>query len=92
MVDDDENVRHLGFWTTPNGDRKGLVDRIHASTLEAINIVKHLDKVVSPSAGVNLFNSLVVSVFRYSVALIPWVRHELGVDTLPAQLDKIGNL
>jgi hypothetical protein len=92
VVDDDEEVRHLGFWTTPNGDWKGMVDRVHASTLEAINIVKHSAKVVSPSAGVTLFNSLAVSVFRYSAALIPWGRHDLGVDTLPAQLDKIGHL
>jgi hypothetical protein len=92
VVDDDEDVRHLGFWTTPNGDWKGMVDRVHVSTLEAINIVKHSAKVVSPSAGVTLFNSLAVSVFRYSAALIPWGRHDLGVDTLPAQLDKIGHL
>jgi ribonuclease HI len=92
VVDDDEEVRHLGFWTTPNGDWKGMVDRVHVSTLEAINIVKHSAKVVSPSAGVTLFNSLAVSVFRYSAALIPWGRHDLGVDTLPAQLDKIGHL
>jgi hypothetical protein len=46
-----------------------MVDRVHASTVEAINIVKHPAKVVSPSAGVNLFNSLAVSVFRYSAAL-----------------------
>ena len=48
VVDDDEDVRHLGFWTTPNGDWKGMVVRVHASTLEAINIVKHSTKVVSP--------------------------------------------
>ena len=92
VVDDEEDVRHLGFWATPNGDWKGMVDRVHASTLEAINIVKHSAKVISPSAGVNLFNSLAVSVFRYSAALIPWGRHDLGVDTLPAQLDKLGHL
>jgi hypothetical protein len=68
------------------------VDRVYASTLEEINIVHHSAKVVSPSAGVNLFNSLAVSVFRYSAALIPWGRHDLGVDTLPAQLDKMGHL
>ncbi len=89
MVDDEEDVRHLGFWATLNGDWKGMVDRVHASTLEAINIVKHSAKVVSPSAGVNLFNSLAVSVFRYSAALIPWGRHDLGVDTLPDQPDKL---
>ncbi len=38
VVDDEEDVRHLGFWTTPNGDWKGMVDRVHASTLEGINI------------------------------------------------------
>jgi hypothetical protein len=31
VVDDDEDVRHLGFWTTPNGDWKGMVDRVHVS-------------------------------------------------------------
>ena len=54
MVDDDEDVRHLGFWTTPNGDWKDMVDRVHESTLEVINIVKHSAKVISPSSGVNL--------------------------------------
>ena len=44
VVDDEEDVRHLGFWATPNGDWKGIVDRVHASTLETINIVKHSDK------------------------------------------------
>ena len=80
VVDDEEDVRHLGFWATPNGDWKGMVDRVHASTLEAINIVKHSAKVVSPSAGVNLFNSLAVSVFRYSAALSQGrlVVHHLG--------------
>ena len=47
MVDDDEDVRHLGFWMTPNSNWKGMVDRVHASTLEAINIVKYLTKVTS---------------------------------------------
>jgi hypothetical protein len=37
-----------------------MVDRVYASTLEAINIVHHSAKVVSPSAGVNFFNSLAV--------------------------------
>jgi hypothetical protein len=60
--------------------------------LSLSKIVKHSAKVVSPSSGVNLFNSLAVSVFRYSAALIPWGRHDLGVDTLPAQLDKLGHL
>ncbi len=59
-------------WVFENGDWKGMVDRVHASTLEGINIVKNSGKVVSPSVGVNLFNSLAVSVFRYSAALIPW--------------------
>ena len=90
--DDEEDVRHLGFWATPNGNWEGMVDRVYASTLEAINIVHHSAKVVRPSAGVNLFNFLAVSVFRYSAALIPWGRHDLGVDTLPAQLDKLGHL
>ncbi len=40
-MDDEEDVRHLGFWATPNDDWKGMVDRVHASTVEAINIVKH---------------------------------------------------
>ena len=40
MVDDDEDVRHLGFWVTPNGNWKVMMDRAHESTLEAINIVK----------------------------------------------------
>ena len=44
VVDDEEDVRHLGFWATPNGDWKGIVDRVHAFTLETINIVKHSDK------------------------------------------------
>ncbi len=62
-MDDEEDVRNLGFWETPNGDWEGMVDRVYASTLEVINIVHHSVKVVSPSAGVNLFNSLAVSVF-----------------------------
>jgi hypothetical protein len=45
VVDDDEDVRHLGFWAPPNGDWKDMVDRVHASTLEVINIVKHSVKV-----------------------------------------------
>ncbi len=28
----------------------------------------------------------------YSAALIPWGRNDLGVDTLPVQLDKLGHL
>ena len=35
---------------------QGMVDRVHVSTVEATNIVKHSAKVVSPSEGVNLFN------------------------------------
>jgi hypothetical protein len=54
VVDDEEDVRHLGFWSTPNGNWEGMVDRVYASTLEAINIVHQSVKVVSPSAGVTL--------------------------------------
>ena len=89
VVGDEEDVRHLGFWATPNGNWEGMVDRAYVSTMEAIQIVHHSTKVVSPSAGANLFNSLAVSVFRHSEVLIPWGRHDLGVDTLPAQLDKL---
>jgi len=92
VVDDEEDVRHLGFWSTPKGGWKSMVDRVHVSTLQTINIVKHSVKVVSPSTEVNLFNSLSVSVFRYSVTLILWARDDLEVDTFPTQLDKLGHL
>jgi hypothetical protein len=65
-----ESCRHLGFWATPNGDMAITKHRVLAKTQEVLGLLTHHP--LETKIAKELFQSMAVSVFRFSVAQVRW--------------------
>jgi hypothetical protein len=71
----EESCRHLGFWSTPNGDMTKTKQRVLAKTREVLGLLTHhpLESKITKE----LFHSMEVSVFRFSAAQVRWSKAKL---------------
>jgi len=70
-----ESCSRLGYWATPNGDMTKTKKRVFAKTREVPGLLTH-----NPSEtkiAKELFQSMAVSVFRFSAAQMRWSQAEL---------------
>ena len=65
-----ESCRHLGFWATPNGDMAITKHRVLAKTKELLGLLTHHP--LETKIAKELFQSMAVSVFRFSAAQMRW--------------------
>jgi hypothetical protein len=70
-----ESCRHLGFWATPNGDMTSTKERVLAKTREVLGLLTHHP--LETKTAKELFQSMAVSVFRFSAAQVLWSQAEL---------------
>jgi hypothetical protein len=70
-----ESCRHLGFWATPNGDMTVTKQRVLTKTEEVLGILSHYP--LEAKTAKELFQSMAVSVFRFSAAQVRWSQTEL---------------
>jgi hypothetical protein len=70
-----ESCRHLGFWTTPNRDMAVTKQRVLTKTEEVLGILTHHP--LEAKTAKELFQSMAVSVFRFSAAQVRWSQTEL---------------
>ena len=70
-----ESCRHLGYWATPNGDMTKTKRRVLAKTREVLGLLTHHP--LETKTAKELFQSMAVSVFRYSAAQERWSQAEL---------------
>jgi hypothetical protein len=70
-----ESCRHLGSWTTPNGNRDVTKHRVLAKTKEVLGLLTHHP--LETKIAKELFPSMAVSVFRFSAAQMRWSQAEL---------------
>jgi len=70
-----ENCRHLGFWATPNGNMAVTKSRVFVKTKEVLGLLTHHP--LETKTGKELFQSMAVSVFRFSAAQVSWSQAEL---------------
>ena len=69
--------RYLGVWGSPTGDMSNTKERIFKKTEEARDLLRHHP--LTPEQAIDLFTSIGVGAFRYSAALVPWTKKELGL-------------
>jgi hypothetical protein len=65
-----QSCRHLGFWATPNGDMAITKHRVLAKTKEVLGLLTHHP--LETKIAKELFQSMAVSVFRFSAAQMRW--------------------
>jgi hypothetical protein len=70
-----ESCRHLGFWATPNGNMAVTNHRVLAKTKEVLGLLTHHP--LETKTSKELFQSMAVSVFRFSAAQVRWSQAEL---------------
>jgi hypothetical protein len=70
-----ESCRHLGYWATPNGDMTKTKQRVFAKTREVLGLLTHHP--LETKIAKELFQSMAVSVFRFSVAQVRWSQAKL---------------
>ncbi len=70
-----ESCRHLGFWATPNGNTADTKKRVLAKTKEVLGLLTHHP--LETKTAKELFQSMTVSVFRFSAAQVRWSQAEL---------------
>jgi hypothetical protein len=70
-----ESCRHLGFWTTPNGNMAVTKHCVLAKTIEVLGLLTHHP--LETKTAKELFQSMSVSVFRFSAAQVRWSQAEL---------------
>jgi hypothetical protein len=70
-----ESCRHLGFWATPNGDMTVTKQRVLTKTEKVLGILTHHP--LEAKTAKELFQSIAVSVFRFSAAQVRWSQTEL---------------
>jgi hypothetical protein len=70
-----ESCRHLGYWATPNGDMAKTKQRVFAKTREVLGLLTHHP--LETKIAKELFQSMAVSVFRFSAAQVRWSQAEL---------------
>jgi hypothetical protein len=70
-----ESCRHLGFWATPNGNMAVTKHRVLAKTKEVLGLLTHHP--LETKTVKELFQSMAVSVFRFSAAQVRWSHAEL---------------
>ena len=70
-----ESCRHLGYWATPNGDMIKTKRRVLAKTREVLGLLTHHP--LETKTAKELFQSMAVSVFRFSAAQVRWSQAEL---------------
>jgi hypothetical protein len=70
-----ESCRHLGFWATPNGNMALTKHRVLAKTKEVLGFLTHHP--LETKTAKELFQSMAVSVFRFSAARVRWIQAEL---------------
>jgi hypothetical protein len=70
-----ESCRHLGFWATPNGNMTVTKHRVLAKTKEVLGLLTHHP--LETKTAKELFQSMAVSVFRFSAAQVQWRQAEL---------------
>ncbi len=63
-----ERCRHLGFWATPNSDMAKTKQRVFTKTREVLGLLTH--HLLESKIAKELFHSMAVSVFRFSVAQV----------------------
>jgi hypothetical protein len=70
-----DSCRHLGYWATPNGDMARTKHRVLTKTREVLELLTHhpLETKIAKA----LFQSMAVSVFRFSAAQVRWSQAEL---------------
>ena len=70
-----DSCRHLGYWATPNGDMAKTKHRVLAKTREVLELLTHHP--LETKTAKELFQSMEVSVFRFSAAQVRWSQAEL---------------
>jgi hypothetical protein len=70
-----DSCRHLGYWATPNGDMAKTKHRVLAKTREVLELLTHHP--LETKTAKELFQSMAVSVFRFSAAQVRWSQAEL---------------
>jgi hypothetical protein len=70
-----ESCRHLGFWATPDGDTTSTKKRVFKKTREVLELLMHHP--LETKTAKELFQSMAVSVFRFSAAQVRWSQAEL---------------
>ncbi len=75
VFQDTESCRHLGYWATPNGDMTGTKGRVLEKTREVLGLLTHHP--LETKTEKELFQSMTVSVFRFSAAQVCWSQTEL---------------
>jgi hypothetical protein len=70
-----ESCRHLGFWATPDGNMAVTKHGVLAKTKEVLGLLTHHP--LETKTVKELFQSMVVSVFRFSAAQVRWSQAEL---------------
>jgi len=70
-----ESCRHLGFWATPDGDMTSTKKRVFKKTREVLELLMHHP--LETKTAKELFQSMAVSVFRFSAAQVRWSQAEL---------------
>jgi hypothetical protein len=70
-----ESCRHLGFWATPNGNIAVTKHRVLVKTKEVLGLLTHHP--LETKIAKELFQSMAVSVFRFSAAQLRWSHAEL---------------
>jgi hypothetical protein len=63
-----ESCRHLGFWTTPNGNMAATKQRVLVRTKEVLGLLTHHP--LETKVAKELFQSMAISVFRFSAAQV----------------------
>jgi hypothetical protein len=70
-----ESCRHLGFWATPNGNMAATKQRVLVRTKEVLGLLTHHP--LETKVAKELFQSMAISVFRFSAAQVRWSQAEL---------------
>jgi hypothetical protein len=65
-----ESCRHLGFWVTPNGNTAATKQRVLVRTKEVLGLLTHHP--LETKVARELFQSMSISVFRFSAAQVRW--------------------
>jgi hypothetical protein len=70
-----DSCRHLGFWATANGDMTATQQRVMEKTRATLEVLTHHP--LEANMALELFQSVAVSVFRFSAAYVQWTQQEL---------------
>jgi hypothetical protein len=70
-----ESCRHFGFWATPNGNMAATKQRVLVRTNEELGLLTHHP--LETKVAKELFQSMAISVFRFSAAQVRWSQAEL---------------